>query len=212
MVEHLIIADGTRRERSNELVDRLNLARGERWHIAVPCGVGPGLDPAVRTVGINDLDGALDALDRVADGATLAIEGVDYWCMGPAEPMGNPDNDPDLARWNAIMRRAERACPLPYEAGWPVGTGAVDASHADRLLIGRGRTAVGPISVGFPVRRLPSRGPVEGPGVRAGTTLDFRIYDKDAGALDGHMTIQSPCVLRFFAGRNLVHFLDEEDG
>ena len=106
MVEHLIIADGTRRERSNELVDRLNLARGERWHIAVPCGVGPGLDPAVRTAGINDLDGALDALDHVADGATLAIEGVDYWCMGPAEPMENPDNNPDLARWNAIMRRS----------------------------------------------------------------------------------------------------------
>ena len=29
--------------------------------------------------------------------------------MGPAEPMGNPDKNPDLARWNAIMRRSTHA-------------------------------------------------------------------------------------------------------
>lgn len=109
MAENLIIADGMRRERSNELVRRINLAQGERWYVAVPCGVGPGLDPAVHAVGINDLDGALDALDRVTDGATLAIEGVDYWCMGPAEPMGNPDNEPGVAHWNALMRRSTHA-------------------------------------------------------------------------------------------------------
>ena len=29
--------------------------------------------------------------------------------MGSAEPMGNLDNNPDLARWNAIMRRSTPA-------------------------------------------------------------------------------------------------------
>lgn len=30
--------------------------------------------------------------------------------MGSAEPMRNLDNNPDLARWNVIMRRSTHAC------------------------------------------------------------------------------------------------------
>lgn len=106
MVEHLIIAAGSRRARSAELVNRVNLMRGERWHIAVPCGVSLGLDRAVHTVGLNDLDGALAVLDRAEDGVTLAIEGVDYWCMGDVEPLANPQGNPNLTRWNTLMRRS----------------------------------------------------------------------------------------------------------
>ena len=62
----------------------------------------------IHGIGLNDLDGALDAVGRVRYGHTLAVESVDYWAMGASEPIPNPDNNPNVARWNAIAAAAAR--------------------------------------------------------------------------------------------------------
>ena len=103
-----IIAGGDRRERSKTLLERLEGHPGRKWLVAVPCGLPRELDASVRGVGINDLDGALDALARVRAGDALAVESVDYWCMGVSEPIPNPDNNPNVARWNARAAGAAR--------------------------------------------------------------------------------------------------------
>ena len=62
----------------------------------------------IHGIGLNDLDGALDAAGRVRSGDTLAVESVDYWAMGASEPIPNPDNNPNVARWNAMAVTAAR--------------------------------------------------------------------------------------------------------
>lgn len=105
---NLIIAGGTRRERSQTLLGRLEGGTGRRWLVAVPCGLPHDMPDNIHGIGLNDLDGALDAVGRVRPGDTLAVESVDYWAMGASEPIPNPDNNPDVARWNAMAAAAAR--------------------------------------------------------------------------------------------------------
>lgn len=105
---NLIIAGGTRRERSQTLLGRLEGGTGRRWLVAVPCGLPHDMPDGIHGIGLNDLDGALDAVGRVRPGDTLAVESVDYWAMGASEPIPNPDNNPNVARWNAMAAAAAR--------------------------------------------------------------------------------------------------------
>lgn len=105
---NLIIAGGTRRERSKTLLQRLEGGMGRRWLVAVPCGLPHDMPDGIHGIGLNDLDGALDAVGRVRSGDALAVESVDYWTMGASEPIPNPDNNPDVARWNAMAATAAR--------------------------------------------------------------------------------------------------------
>lgn len=105
---NLIIAGGTRRERSKILLERLEGGVGRKWLVAVPCGLPNPLPQGVQGVGLNDLDGALDAAGRMRAGDALAVESVDYWAMGVSEPIPNPDNNPNVARWNAMAAAAAR--------------------------------------------------------------------------------------------------------
>lgn len=102
---NLIIAGGNRRERSQTLLGRLEGGTGRRWLVAVPCGLPHDMPDGIHGIGLNDLDGALDAVGRVRSGDTLAVESVDYWAMGASEPIPNPDNNPNVARWNAAAAR-----------------------------------------------------------------------------------------------------------
>ena len=74
---NLIIAGGTRRERSQTLLGRLEGGAGRRWLVAVPCGLPHDMPDGIHGIGLNDLDGALDAVGRVRPGDTLAVESVD---------------------------------------------------------------------------------------------------------------------------------------
>lgn len=105
---NLIIAGGNRRERSKTLLQRLEEGAGRRWLVAVPCGLLHDMPDGIHGIGLNDLDGALDAVARVQPGDTLAVESVDYWAMGASEPIPNPDNNPNVARWNAMAVTAAR--------------------------------------------------------------------------------------------------------
>lgn len=105
---NLIIAGGNRRERSKTLLRRLEGGAGRRWLVAVPCGLPHDMPDGIRGIGLNDLDGALDAVAHVRPGDTLAVESVDYWCMGVSEPIPNPENNPNVARWNAQAANAAR--------------------------------------------------------------------------------------------------------
>lgn len=105
---NLIIAGGTRRERSQTLLGQLEGGTGRRWFVAVPCGLPYDMPDGIHGIGLNDLDGALDAVGRVRPGDTLAVESVDYWAMGASEPIPNPDNNPNVARWNAMAAAAAR--------------------------------------------------------------------------------------------------------
>lgn len=105
---NLIIAGGTRRERSQTLLGRLEGGTGRCWLVAVPCGLPHDMPDGIHGIGLNDLDGALDAVGRVRPGDTLAVESVDYWAMGASEPIPNPDNNPNVARWNAMAAAAAR--------------------------------------------------------------------------------------------------------
>lgn len=105
---NLIIAGGNRRERSRTLLQRLEGGAGRRWLVAVPCGLPHDMPDGIHGIGLNDLDGALDAAGRVRSGDTLAVESVDYWAMGASEPIPNPDNNPNVARWNAMAVTAAR--------------------------------------------------------------------------------------------------------
>lgn len=103
---NLIIAGGNRRERSRTLLQRLEGGAGRRWLVAVPCGLPHDMPDGIHGIGPNDLDGALDVVGRVRSGDTLAVESVDYWAIGASEPIPNPDNNPDVARWNAMAATA----------------------------------------------------------------------------------------------------------
>lgn len=105
---NLIIAGENRRERSQTLLGRLEGGMGRRWLVAVPCGLPHGMPDGIHGIGLNDLDGALDVVGRVRPGDTLAVESVDYWAMGASEPIPNPDNNPNVARWNAMAAAAAR--------------------------------------------------------------------------------------------------------
>lgn len=105
---NLIIAGGNRRERSKTLLQRLEEGAGRRWLVAVPCGLPHDMPDGIHGIGLNDLDGALDAVARVQPGDTLAVESVDHWAMGVSEPIPNPENNLNVARWNARAADAAR--------------------------------------------------------------------------------------------------------
>ena len=56
---NLIIAGGTRRERSQTLLGRLEGGTGRRWLVAVPCGLPHDMPDGIHGIGLNDLDGAI---------------------------------------------------------------------------------------------------------------------------------------------------------
>ena len=105
---NLIIAGGDRRTRSIELTHRLTITPGPRRLITIPCEP-PATPPDDTTViGVDDLDGALTLLDHTHGSGALAIESVDYWCLGPSASMPNPGNNPRIAAWNRRMVDAAR--------------------------------------------------------------------------------------------------------
>lgn len=55
---NLIIAGGTRRERSQTLLGQLEGGTGRRWLVAVPCGLPYDMPDGIHGIGLNDLDGA----------------------------------------------------------------------------------------------------------------------------------------------------------
>lgn len=106
---NIIITGGTRRERSEKLTGLLGHGTGRHWLVAVPCGLPDPLPAGIRGVGHDDLHGALDAIGRIHGHDTLAVESVEYWCMGASEPIPNPGNEPRVAEWNRRAREAASA-------------------------------------------------------------------------------------------------------
>lgn len=105
---NLILTGGERRKRSIELVHRLDTMPGRHWLIAVPCGLPKHLPDGIDAIGLDDLDGALGLLDRIHGPGALAVESVDYWCLGASTPIPNPDNNPRVAAWNKAASDAAR--------------------------------------------------------------------------------------------------------
>ena len=132
---NLIIAGGTRRERSQTLLGRLKGGTGRRWLVAVPCGLPHDMPDGIHGIGLNDLDGALDAVGRVRPGDTLAVESVDYWAMGASEPIPNPDNNRNAMAASAARKRARfRHAMQSLPDGATIMMTASTLETAERLL------------------------------------------------------------------------------